>query len=95
MCCSDRLNPPLLSSRRRAAAVTNVGSDRSQLCKMALDAREAMGKTKLQAPTDRGYFNDTEFKACEDASIAPYVPKPITSPRRPRDASTRATSSIS
>ena len=34
--------------------VTNVGSDRAQLSKMALAAREAMGKMKLQAYADRG-----------------------------------------
>ena len=42
-------------------------------------AREAMGKTKLQAFADRGYFNGTEIKACEDAGITTYVPKPMTS----------------
>ena len=42
-----------------AHEVTNVGSDRAQLSKMALAAREAMGKTKLQALADRGYFNGT------------------------------------
>jgi len=62
-----------------AHEVTNVGSDRSQLSKMALDAREAMGKAKLQALADRGYFNGTELKACEDAGITTYVPKPMTS----------------
>ena len=40
-----------------AHEVTNVGSDRAQLSKMALAAREAMGKHKLQAFADRGYFN--------------------------------------
>jgi hypothetical protein len=46
---------------------------------MAKAAREAMGKTKLQALADRGYFNGTELKACEDASIVTFVPKPMTS----------------
>ena len=59
--------------------VTNIGSDRSQLSKMAMAARDAMGKDKLQALADRGYFNGTELKACEDAGIATYVPKPMTS----------------
>ena len=62
-----------------AHEVTNVGSDRSQLSRMALDAREAMGKTKLEALADRGYSNGTELKACEDAGITTYVPKPMTS----------------
>jgi transposase len=59
--------------------VTNVGNDRAQLSKMAKAAREAMGKTKLQALADRGYFKGTELKACEDAGITTYVPKPMTS----------------
>ena len=59
--------------------VTNIGSDRAQLSKMAVAARDAMGKDKLQALADRGYFNGTELKACEDERIATYVPKPMTS----------------
>ena len=46
---------------------------------MALAARAAMGKQKLQAFADRGYFSGTELKACEDAGNATYVPKPMTS----------------
>jgi len=59
--------------------VTNVGSDRAQLSKMALAAREAMGKKKLQAYADRGYFNGLEIKACDEAGIKAFVPKPMTS----------------
>jgi transposase len=62
-----------------AHEVTNVGSDRAQLSKMARAAREAMGKHKLQAIADRGYFNAPEIKACDEAGIAAYVPKPMTS----------------
>ena len=59
--------------------VTNVGSDRAQLSKMALAAREAMGKQKLQAYADRGYFSGLEIKACDEAGIKAFVPKPMTS----------------
>jgi hypothetical protein len=59
--------------------VTNVGSDRAQLSKMALAAREAMGKKKLQAYADRGYFSGLEIKACDEAGIKAFVPKPMTS----------------
>jgi transposase len=59
--------------------VTNVGNDRQQLAKMAVAAREAMGKTKLQALADRGYFSSPEIKAATDAGITPLVPKPMTS----------------
>jgi len=62
-----------------AHEVTNVGNDRAQLSPMALAAREAMGKKKLRALADRGYFNGTELKACEDVGITTYVPKPMTS----------------
>jgi hypothetical protein len=59
--------------------VTNVGHDRAQLSKMALAAREAMGTKRLKAIADRGYFNSPEIKACSDAGIKAYVPKPMTS----------------
>ena len=62
-----------------AHEVTNKGHDRAQLSKMALAAREAMGKQKLQAYADRGYFSGLEIKACDEAGIKAFVPKPMTS----------------
>ena len=62
-----------------AQEVTNNGNDRGQLAKMAHQARQAMGKTKLQAIADRGYFSGPQIKACEEAGITAYVPKPMTS----------------
>jgi len=62
-----------------AHTVTNSSSDRAQLSPMALAAKEAMGKPKLKALADRGYYSGTELKACEDAGIAALVPKPMTS----------------
>ena len=62
-----------------AHEVTNVGNDRAQLHRMARAAREAMDKPRLQAFADRGYFNGTELKACEDDGITTFVPKPMTS----------------
>jgi transposase len=59
--------------------VTNVGSDRSQLSPMAKAARDAMGKRKIKALADRGYFSAPEIKACDDAGIAAMVPKTQTS----------------
>ena len=59
--------------------VTNVGSDRAQLAKMASAARDTMGKKKLRAYADRGYYSAPEIKACADGGIAAYVPKPMTS----------------
>jgi transposase len=59
--------------------VTNEGSDRAQLSKMATAARDEMGKTKMEAVADRGYFNSNEIKATLEAGITPLVPKPMTS----------------
>jgi Transposase DDE domain len=62
--------------------VTNVGNDRAQISKMATATREEMGKTKMQAVADRGYFSGPEIKATVDADITPLVPKPMTSNAR-------------
>jgi transposase len=62
--------------------VTNVGNDRAQLSKMATTARDEMGKTKMDAIADRGYFSGQEIKACTEAGITPLVPKPMTSNAR-------------
>jgi transposase len=62
--------------------VTNVGHDRSELWPMAKQAREAVGKEKLEVITDRGYFSGTEILACEQAGIKTLVPKPMTSNSR-------------
>ena len=59
--------------------VTNSGSDRAQLANMGRQAREALGVDKLEAVADRGYYNSTEIKACDDAGIAVTLPKPMTS----------------
>ena len=59
--------------------VTNTGSDRSQLSRMAQQAKDAMGKEKLTALADRGYYKSEEILACEQADITPYVPKSQTS----------------
>jgi Transposase DDE domain len=62
--------------------VTNVGSDRHQLKKMADAAREALGTEKLTAIADRDYYAGEEIKACDDAGIVPLVPKSMTSTSR-------------
>lgn len=62
-----------------AHEVTNQSSDRSQLSKMALASRDAMGVSDLQALADRGYYHGVELKNCDDMDIAAYVPKPMTS----------------
>ena len=62
-----------------AHEVTNEGHDRAQLATMAVAARDAMGKTKLQAVADRGYYSGPQIKACQDAGIAAILPKSMTS----------------
>ncbi len=62
-----------------AHEVTNTGSDRHQLSKMASQAKAAMGASALQAIADRGYFNGDEILACDKAGITAFVSKPMTS----------------
>lgn len=46
---------------------------------MAKQAREAMASQTLPVVADRGYFKREEIRACHDANIAAYVPKPMIS----------------
>lgn len=62
-----------------AHEVTNVGNDRAQLSNMANQAREEAGVETLTVVADRGYYKGTEIVACEQAGIATFVPKPLTS----------------
>ena len=62
-----------------AHEVSNEGHDRTHLASMAIAAREAMGKNKLRAVADRGYYNAPQIKACHDAGVAAILPKPMTS----------------
>lgn len=59
-----------------AHEVTNIGTDRAQLAKMA---QAATGHNGLTVLADRGYFDGEEMLACSQASITPLVPKPLTS----------------
>jgi hypothetical protein len=59
--------------------VTNTGSDRSQLAKVASQAKDVLGADRLDVVADRGYFNSTEILACEQADITVTLPKPMTS----------------
>ena len=65
-----------------AHEVTNNGSDRAQLSAIALAARDAMGKRRMKAIADRGYYSGPGLKACEDEGVAVLVPKPMTSNAR-------------
>ena len=62
-----------------AHEVTNVGHDRSQLSNMATQALDATGTEHLTVVADRGYFRGEEIRACDQAGITTYLPKPMTS----------------
>jgi transposase len=47
--------------------VTNTGSDRSQLAKVASQAKTVLGADRLDVVADRGYFNSPELLACAQA----------------------------
>jgi len=59
--------------------VTNTGTDRSQLAKIAFQAKDVLQADHLDAVADRGYFNSPEILACERADITVTLPKPMTS----------------
>ena len=62
--------------------VSNAGSDRSQLAKVAQQAKQALAVEHLEVVADRGYYNGEELLACESANITAYLPKPKTSGNR-------------
>ena len=57
--------------------VTNAVTDRDQLSKIAIQAKEALGVEKLKVVADMGYSHGKEIKACEEAGLEPYVPTPV------------------
>ncbi len=67
-----------------AHEVTNVGSDRSQLARMAKQAKSVLQRDILDVVADRGYYNGDEIRACEQAGIDAYLPKPKTSLNKAR-----------
>jgi hypothetical protein len=59
--------------------VTNQGHDRAQLANMSKQAKAILETDNLTVVADRGYFSGDEIKACDDAGITSYLPKPQTS----------------
>jgi len=59
--------------------VTNVGNDRSQLARVAQEAKVALQTNTLEAVADRGYFSGEEILACDQSGITVTLPKPMTS----------------
>ena len=54
--------------------VTNVGTDSAQLEPTAKAAQQVLGGNDIEVVADAGYSNGTQFAACEQAGITPYVP---------------------
>jgi hypothetical protein len=59
--------------------VTNVGSDRAQLARVAQATKAALQTDALEAVADRGYFSGEQILACDQAGITVTLPKPMTS----------------
>ena len=62
--------------------VTNVGTDRSQLARMAQRTKAVLETNRLEVIADRGYFKSEEILACNEANITVTLPKPLTSGSR-------------
>jgi len=59
--------------------VTNTGSDRRALTRMACKAKAELQVETLTVFADRGYYNSHEMRACEQNKIVTYVPNSATS----------------
>lgn len=59
--------------------VTNRVTDQDQLSAMATRAKELLQVEQLEVLADMGYYDGKEVKACLEAGITPFIPKPHTS----------------
>jgi hypothetical protein len=62
--------------------VINEGHDRAQLSPMAKGAKTALGRDKMHAVADKGYFSGREILACHEDGITTTLPRPETSGNR-------------
>lgn len=62
--------------------VTNAVTDRDLLSHMAKRVKDLLGVDDLEVLADMGYYHGKEVKACLEAGITPYIPKPRTSASR-------------
>jgi hypothetical protein len=60
-------------------AVTNAVTDQGQLLPMAIAAQAVLGVERLDAVTDKGYYDGEEVQQCEAQGITVYIAKPHTS----------------
>jgi hypothetical protein len=77
-----------------AHEVTNVGTDWSQLARVAKETKTTLEAASLDVVADRGYFNGEEILACEEAGITVTLPKPMISSSRRKGASVSRTSDM-
>jgi hypothetical protein len=56
--------------------VINVGNDRGQLARMSKQAKEVLEADKLEASTERGYFDGEAILACKEAGVSVTSPSP-------------------
>ena len=59
--------------------VTNVGTDRAQLCSMAKQTKAALETDALDVVADRGYYKGEEILACDEDGITVTLPKQLSS----------------
>jgi transposase len=59
--------------------VTNSVTDLGQLSPLALRVKDLLAVPGFELLADRGYYFGEQVKACIDAGITPYIPKPNTS----------------
>ena len=62
-----------------AADVTNEETDVQQLATVARQAKENLGVAQLEVVADKGYYNNSEVRLCQDHQITPYLAKADTS----------------
>jgi transposase len=72
-----------------AHEVTNAVTDQDQLAPMAIEAKQALGVTTLDATADKGYYDGEAVKQCLAQGITPYLPKPHTSINQKRGLYTK------
>ena len=69
--------------------VTNDPTDQAQLSRMALRAKQPLGVDELEVVADKGYYDGTEVKKCEQEGIRVYVAKQQTSANKKRGLYTK------
>jgi hypothetical protein len=62
-----------------AHEVSNAGTDRRHLARMARQAKTTLQTDHINVLADRGYYSGEELRSCEKHNIATYVPNSATS----------------